>query len=267
MTRITFSGGYRHGDSVLWRISAGAKLLSFLLLVAAAVLADGISGFLLLSGVLGALILLSRMAVRDVSAPVLRLRLFLVLIVLFNFCFFSAEEPLFSLGMLHPSPEGLRQGLWVVFRMAAFLVLSTLLTVSTKPTEITDALADCFRPLSQIGFPAAQTAMILSAALGFLPVLAGETEEIRRAQTARGAQFEAKHFWQRAGAVLPLVIPVFLAAFSRADALALAMEARGCRTDGPMVPRRKKPFSRADFCCVLVSLAVLLAFIGLRVCT
>ena len=267
MTRITFTGGYRHGDAVLWRISAGTKLLSFLFLTAAAVLADGILGFLLLSGMLTALTVLSRMAVRDVFAPVLRLWLFLMLIVLFNFCFFSAEEPLFSFGMLHPSAAGLRQGLWVVFRMAAFLVLSTLLTVSTKPTEITDALAACFRPFSKIGFPAAQTAMILSAALGFLPVLAGEAEEIRRAQTARGAQFEAKYFWQRAGAVLPLVIPVFLAAFSRADALALAMEARGCRTDGPMPPRQKKPVTRTDRCCLSVSLAALLVFIGLRVCS
>ena len=105
-------------------------------------------------------------------------------------------------------------------------------TVTTEPMEITHGLEELLSPLSKIGVPTEEIAMILGVAMQFIPVLGEEAETIRMAQTARGARFESKKLTERAASFLPLVIPVFLAAFRRADELACAMEARGYRGPG-----------------------------------
>ena len=107
-----------------------------------------------------------------------------------------------------------------------------VLTVTTEPMEITHGLEELLSPLSKVGVPTEEIAMILGVAMQFIPVLGEEAETIRMAQTARGARFESKKLTERAASFLPLVIPVFLAAFRRADELACAMEARGYRGPG-----------------------------------
>ena len=112
-----------------------------------------------------------------------------------------------------------------------------VLTITTEPMEITHGLEELLSPLSKVGVPTEEIAMILGVAMQFIPVLGEEAETIRMAQTARGARFESKKLTERAASFLPLVIPVFLAAFRRADEL--AMEARGYRGPGRRTKKKK----------------------------
>ncbi len=129
-------------------------------------------------------------------------------------------------------PGGIRQGAMVVVHLVLILVFCMVLTITTEPMEITHGLEELLSPLSKVGVPTEEIAMILGVAMQFIPVLGEEAERSRMAQTARGARFESKKLTDRAASFLPLVIPVFLAAFRRADELACAMEARGYRGPG-----------------------------------
>ena len=114
-------------------------------------------------------------------------------------------------------------------RLALILVLSNVLTCTTPPLEITGAIQTLLSPLRLVRLPVEDIAMILSVAVQFIPTLLEETDTIRKAQIARGARFESRRLHERAQAMLPLIVPIFLSAFKRADELAMAMEARGYR--------------------------------------
>jgi len=177
-----------------------------------------------------------------------------------NTMFFSTENCWFSFWILHPSLQGLLQGFQVVARVVLVLVFSTVLTTTTPPLALTGALQWLLSPLKLVKAPTEQIAMILSVAIQFIPTLLEQTDEIRKAQTARGARFESRDLLQKAGAVLPLVIPIFLSAFKRADELSLAMEARGYRTDGARTQRPPAPMKKSDLlalaCCLGLCLLV-----------
>ena len=121
------------------------------------------------------------------------------------------------------------QGVHTVVRVVLLLIFSGLVTATTAPLAMTGAMELLFSPLSLVRIPVGQIAMILSVAVQFVPTLLEEADAIAKAQTARGAGFDSRRLRDRAGALAPLVVPVFLAAFKRADELSLAMEARGYR--------------------------------------
>lgn len=152
-----------------------------------------------------------------------------LLVLLMNLCFFSPDDAWFSLWIFTPSPAGLAQGLNVVLRVLFILVFSNILTLTTAPLELTGAIELLLSPLRLLRIPVGQVAMILSVAIQFIPTLFEETDMIRKAQTARGAKFDSRRLLDKAGAVAPLAVPIFLSAFKRADELSLAMEARGYR--------------------------------------
>src|SRR5690606_9712290 len=132
-------------------------------------------------------------------------------------------------GIVQLSRGGMEQGFRVVGNVVLILVLGNLLTMTTLPTQVTAALASLIKPLKFIGVPTEEVAMILSIAIQFIPTLMEETELIKMAQIARGARFESRKLPERAASFIPLVVPVFISAFRRAEELALAMEARGYR--------------------------------------
>ena len=156
-----------------------------------------------------------------------------------NAFFYSGEHCIWSWWIFRLSREGIRQGAMVVVHLILILVFCMVLTITTEPMEITHGLEELLSPLSKVGVPTEEIAMILGVAMQFIPVLGEEAETIRMAQTARGARFESKKLTERAASFLPLVIPVFLAAFRRADELACAMEARGYRGPGRQTKKKK----------------------------
>ena len=239
------AGRYLPGSSPLHRLDARAKLLCFLLLTAAVILAGTAAGYALVIAAVFALFLASGLPGRAVFGTVLRLKYFYLIVFLMNALFFTTEAPLWHWGIFSLSWEGMARGLNVILRIWPVMVLGALLTQTTKPLEITEALRFLVRPLRVLRLPADEVAMILSVAVQFIPILLEEAEAIKKAQIARGARFESKKLHERAAALLPLATPIFLAAFQRADELSQAMEARGYRGARYRTRRRTTPLPPA----------------------
>jgi energy-coupling factor transport system permease protein len=159
------------------------------------------------------------------------LRPLVILLVLTAFLntFFAAGDPtpeLFRLGPLVATQGGLRTGLYVSARLVLLVLVTSMLTFTTSPVELTDGLERLLRPLARMGLPAHELAMMMTIALRFIPTLLAETEKIMKAQMARGADFERGNLFRRARAFVPVLVPLMIGAFRRSEELALAMEAR-----------------------------------------
>ena len=162
---------------------------------------------------------------------------------------------------------GLRMASFMAVRLILLVISSQLLTLTTSPISLTDGLESLMRPMSKIGFPAHEIAMMMSIALRFIPTLMDEADKIMKAQKARGANFETGNILQRAKAMIPLLVPLFVGAFRRAEELALAMDARCYRGGAGRTRMNQLKYTRRDLIAALVVLALFAAVILLnRVC-
>ena len=153
----------------------------------------------------------------------------------------------------------------MAIRLLMLVMGTQLLTLTTSPIALTDGLESLFKPLSKIGFPAHELAMMMSIALRFIPTLIDETNKITQAQKARGADFESGNLIRRAKAMLPLLVPLFVSAFRRADELAMAMEARCYRGGSGRTKMKPLKYRKRDLCAVSAYLAVLGAVLVLNI--
>lgn len=224
-------GMFQPGDSVIYRLNSVVKILIVIILLASVILTDNIPGYCILVMFFGMVLFISKINISTVLAFVVRLKWFFLLILILNTCFFSAEDAWIKIWIFQPSYEGLMQGLHVVFSVIFALAISNLLTVTTTPLSLTDAISILISPLRILRVPTGQISMIMSVAIQFIPALLEESDMIRRAQTARGAKLDSRRLTEKAKAGMALIIPVFIAAFRRADELSMAMEARGYRAD------------------------------------
>lgn len=251
MSRLP-SGMYYPGDSVIYRLDSLIKFIAFIILLVAIVCTDTLIGYCILIAMTIGLIVVSKISFRTALDSVRRLYLFFIIILVMNICFFSPDQAWFSLWLLTPSYNGLIQGFHVVFRLILILTISNVLLTTTSPMEITDAMQRLIYPLHYVRIPADQIALIFSVAIQFIPTLFEETDMIWKAQTARGARFDSPKWREKAKAVVPLIVPIFLAAFKRADELSLAMEARGYRTGTTRMEGKRKRLGIGDFVAVTV---------------
>jgi len=172
----------------------------------------------------------------------LRPVLFLLLLTVFLNMFFTGGAPsrtLFAIGPLVATEAGLHTALFIGLRLLLLVALTSLLTFTTSPVELTDGIEWLLRPLRRLGVPGHELAMMMSIALRFIPTLLEETERIMKAQMARGAEFSQGHVLARARAMIPVLVPLMLSAFRRSEDLALAMEAR-CYRGGRARTRMKE---------------------------
>ena len=257
------AGVYIPGYSSLHRLDARAKIVSLLLLITAMAVTSTLYGYLVILGVVAGIFRLSGLPYRAVLAPVGRLWPFFLLIFLMNTLFYDTAQTLWSWGVLSLSEEGMRQGARVGLNVFFLMILGQVLTGTTAPLDMTAGLSRLLSPLRLLRVPVEDVAMIIGAAVQFVPVLLEETEQIKKAQTARGARFESKRLTERLRSVLPLAAPIFLSAFRRADELALAMEARGYRNAKQRTKKEKMPLGRRDVAALVGSGLVCLAQICL----
>jgi len=156
--------------------------------------------------------------------------LILVIFTFFLQIFFNKEgNVIFSLGFINIYDEGLRLGIFISLRFALLVFVTSLLTLTTTPITLTDGIESLLNPLKKVRFPVHELALMMSISLRFIPTLMDETDKIMKAQMARGVDFTGGPFKERIKAVIPLLIPLFVSAFKRAEELATAMEARGYR--------------------------------------
>lgn len=251
------TGMYQQGNSVLHRLDATVKLWMLIILIAAVVLTDSLIGYLVLIVFTAAVVLLSGVGLKFALGGMDRLLVFFIIIFIMNLCFFRSENAWVKFLIFAPSYDGMMQGIKVVVRVAALMVIFNILNATTPPAEITRALENLLLPLRIIKVPTHQLALILSVAMQFIPTLFEEADNIKKAQTARGARFDSRRLRDKAGAVIPMVIPIFVSAFRRADELSLAMEARGCRADAQLTIRKKLHIGLGEIIGCIICMALL----------
>jgi len=259
---VTFQGvtigQYFPGNSLLHRIDPRVKITGVLLLSVAIFLPRAWPGYL--ASILFTLILvaLSRVPLRLILRGLRPILIFLVITAAFNL-FLTPGEPLFRLGPLTATRDGLVMVGVTTTRLLLLVIIASLLTLTTSPIRLTDGLERMLRPLRPIGVPAHELALMMTIALRFIPTLAEEADRIMRAQQARGASFSSGSLMARVRSLVPVLVPLFVAAFRRADELATAMEARGYRGGDGRTRMYELVFAPRDG----VALAVLVGFVVL----
>ena len=193
--------------------------------------------------------------------PILPIVVFTAVLNLF---FVSGEgEPLVHIGFLTVYAEGVKYAILMAVRVMALIAGTSLLTYTTSPIVLTDAIEQLLKPLGKIHFPVHELAMMMTIALRFIPTLIEETEKIISAQKARGADFDSGNLIQRAKAMIPILVPLFISAFRRADELATAMECRLYRGDVGRTRMRQLKIARVDICSMLLVAVLFAAVIAL----
>ncbi|WP_223595830.1 energy-coupling factor transporter transmembrane component T family protein [Neobacillus bataviensis] len=259
MEKMIF-GRYVPADSVLHKMDPRSKLILIFLFVCIIFLANNVVTYALIGIYTFLMLGLSRIPIRFLYGglkPVLWLVLFtLVLQLLFT----KQGAVIFELGPLKIYEEGLRQGIFISLRFFFLILMTSLLTLTTTPIEITDGLETLLHPLKKVRFPVHEMALMMSISLRFIPTLMQETDKIMKAQMARGVEFASGPFKERIKAVIPLLIPLFVSSFKRAEELAIAMEARGYRGGEGRTKYRQLSWHIADSVqlMILVVLSVLL---------
>ncbi len=221
-------GQYFPGNSILHRLDPRVKLVLLLVYLAEVFVFSNARSYMILGAAAGLLIWISgvpfQMVLRSLK-PLWWIILFTFIIHLFS----HPGTPLWTIGMFTMTWEGVNQGVFISLRLILLILMSSLLTFTTSPLRLTDALESLLNPLKRFGLPAHELAMMMTIALRFIPTLIEETDKIMKAQESRGADFSTGSVLSRFRNMVPVLVPLFLSAFRRADELAMAMEARGYR--------------------------------------
>ena len=178
--------------------------------------------------------------------------------------FYTPGTYIFQWHFLHISMEGIKLAIFMVLRLMLLIIATSMLTYTTSPIQLTDGLERLLSPLKKLHAPVHELSMMMSIALRFIPTLIEETEKIISAQKARGADFDSGNLIQRAKAMIPILVPLFISAFRRADELATAMECRLYRGDVGRTRMRQLKIARVDICALLWVAALFVVIIALK---
>ncbi|NLA10648.1 MAG: energy-coupling factor transporter transmembrane protein EcfT [Firmicutes bacterium] len=258
LSRSITLGSYLPGDSFLHRADPRFKMLLLLLFLAVLFLVKTFAGLGLLLLLLLLLMTAGRIPLRYLAGGLRPLSYIVLFTVIVYFFFTKGGLVLLRLGPLTVEQAGVTAGLFMILRLTGLVFISMLLTLSTTPLALAQAMEYFMKPLARIGFPAGEVAMVMTIALRFIPTIAEESQRLLRAQMARGADFEGG-FFRRARKFAPLMVPLFIGAFRRADELAVAMEARGYRIGALRTQMREASASPADWAALLLALLLLAA--------
>ena len=253
-------GQYFPGNSILHRLDPRTKILLTVIYIVALFLAKQLAGYGILLLVLAAAIAVSRVKLKVILKG-LKPILFIIIITGILNLFWTPGDILWQWGFLKLTVQGIWAAVFMVLRISMLIICTFLLTYTTSPILLTDGLENLLGPLKKIHVPVHELAMMMSIALRFLPLLIEETDKIMSAQRARGADFESGNLIQRAKALVPLLVPLFISAFRRADELAIAMECR-CYHGGEGRTRLRQLKYRRNDAAVILLFLVLTAGVG-----
>ncbi len=260
MLREVTIGQYYPVDSVLHRLDPRVKLLGTVLFLISLFIVKSWIMYGIAALVLAVLIKLSRVPFRFMTRGLKSIVFLLLLSVSFNL-FLTPGETIAQFWILKVTREGLRIALMMGARLILLVLGSSLMTLTTTPNQLTDGLEKGLGALKRIGVPVHEISMMMSIALRFIPILIEETDKIMKAQQARGADFESGSLLQRARAMVPILVPLFISAFRRANDLAMAMEARCYRGGEGRTKMKPLCYAARDY----VSYGLMLGYLGLCV--
>ena len=226
MIRDITIGQYYQTDSLLHRLDPRTKLVGTVVFIVSLFMAGNWLCYALAAAWLAMMVKLSRVPVGFMVRGLKAVMILLLISVGFNLFLTNGETVLVQLGFLRVTLEGVRQAFFMALRLVFLIMGSSLMTLTTTPNQLTDGLETGLGFLKKIRVPLHEIAMMMSIALRFIPILIEETDKIMKAQMARCADFESGNLIQRAKALVPILVPLFISAFRRATDLAMAMEAR-----------------------------------------
>ena len=225
MIRDITIGQYYPAKSVLHSLDPRVKFTGTILFLISLFVADSVWGYLLATVFLAAIILLSKVPVKFMMKGLKPLFFIFLVTISFNL-FLVPGTVIAQFWIFKITEEGIKQAVKIGIRLIYLVMGSSVMTLTTTPNQLTDGLEKLMHPLTRIRVPVHEISMMMSIALRFIPILMEETDKIMKAQIARGADFESGNIINKAKNLIPLLVPLFISAFRRADNLAMAMEAR-----------------------------------------
>lgn len=253
MLRDITIGQYVRGNSIVHRADPRTKLALTMLYIISIFFIKNIFFYILPVLYLTVVIWASKIPAKIILRNLRPLRVLIIITFVLNLFFVAGDTVIFKLGFIVLTKEGLDLAIHFSFRLIFLVLGSSILTLSTSPIAISDGLESFLKPLKVFKFPVHELAMMMTIALRFIPTLMEETDKIMKAQISRGADFDSGNLIQKAKSMIPLLVPLFISAFRRANDLAMAMEARCYHGDENRTRYRILSYSLEDIYCLLIS--------------
>ena len=264
MIRDITLGQYYPADSILHKLDPRVKLVGTIGFLVALFLINSWVGYVVATVFLIAMIRLSKVPFHFIVRGLKTIFIILMITLVFNLFLTPGDRVLVQIWKLRITDQGLRTAIFMAIRLIYLIIGSSLMTLTTTPNDLTDGLETLLGPLKKLHVPVHEISMMMSIALRFIPILLEETDKIMKAQMARGADFEHGNLIQRAKNLVPLLVPLFISAFRRANDLAMAMEARCYRGGEGRTKMKPLVYAGRDYCAYGILLLFLAAIIAVR---
>lgn len=265
MIRDITLGQYYPADSLLHKLDPRVKLVTTLTYIISLFLIKDWVGYVIATAFLVIVIRLSKVPFRFMIRGMKSIFMILLITVIFNLFLTPGDVVLVQVWKLRITDKGVRTAAFMAIRLIYLIIGSSVMTLTTTPNDLTDGLERLLGPLKVIHVPVHEVAMMMSIALRFIPILLEETDKIMKAQIARGADFENGNLIQKAKNLVPLLVPLFISAFRRANDLAMAMEARCYRGGEGRTKMKPLAYKRRDYLTYVFVLVYLAAIIAVRI--
>ena len=257
MLRDITIGQYYPADSVIHKLDPRVKLAETIIFLISLFVFGSVSSYIVATIFLITVIRLSKVPFKYIVKGLKAIFILMLITVLFNL-FLTPGEPLVRIWKLKITKEGLRLAVHMAVRLVYLVIGSSVMTLTTTPNDLTDGMEKGLGFLKKIKVPVHEIAMMMSIALRFIPILMEETDKIMKAQAARGADFESGGIIQKAKSMIPILVPLFISAFRRANDLAMAMEARGYHGGEGRTKMYPLEYKKRDYLAYLVLLLYLI---------
>jgi len=256
-------GQYVPGDSFVHKVDPRIKIIISFIYIIDLFIINNFQGYIYVVSFLGLIIYASRIHFRYIYKGLKPIFVLLLITAILNVFMTKGGELIFTWSFIHIYRRGIEVAAFMVLRLTFLIVGTSILTLTTSPIELTDGIEKLLNPLKKIGFPAHELAMMMTIALRFIPTLMDETDKIMKAQKSRGADFESGNIVNRAKNLIPILVPLFISSFRRADDLAIAMEARCYRGGEGRTRMKQLKFTNRDLIAVFIfSVFVIISIIS-----
>lgn len=263
MIRDITIGQYYPAESVLHKLDPRVKLVGTMVFLVSLFLFQSFSGYIVATVFLACVIKMSKVPLKFMLKGLKAVFILLLFSVAFNLFLTDGETLIHLFWKVRITKEGLRMAVFMAIRLVYLIMGTSIMTLTTTPNDLTDGLEKGLRPLGKIRVPVHEIAMMMSIALRFIPILLEETDKIMKAQMARGADFESGNILKRAKSMIPILVPLFISAFRRANDLAMAMEARCYRGGEGRTKMKPLIYQKRDYIAYGIFAMYLLAVIGI----
>lgn len=256
-------GQYVKSDSFIHKLDPRTKIILNIVYILGVFFIDDIKGYLAYFLIVFFVSFSSKIKIYHLLKALKTISMFIILTSLFNVFFIKEGNIIFNVGFLKIYDKALITSIFISFRVIFLILGSTILTLTTSPTELTDGFESLMKPLRKLKVPVGEISLMISISLRFIPTLLDETDKIIKAQKSRGVDFESGSIAKKIKNIVPILVPLFINSFRRADELAIAMESRCYQGSENRFKFRVLKFTKNDFISfiVFISLIVLISFI------